>query len=90
MSGLDLAEIAITSDAELIKGEAPADAFRLEDVAGVGVEPALAQGKKCARSWKISADVGSVAGFPDITPRDAEAVKEWEARTGNRLAAAVS
>ena len=89
MSGLDLAEIAITSEAELIKGDGPADAFRLEDVAGVAVVPALAEGKKCARSWKISAEVGSVPGYPDITPRDAEAVKEWEARTGNRLAAAV-
>jgi len=29
--------------------------------------------------------VGSDPEFPDITPRDAEAVREWMARTGQRL-----
>jgi len=80
MKGIDLAEISITSQASLIEGEGPADAFRLEDVAGVAVVSRPAQGRKCARSWKILPDVGSVAGFPDLTPRDAEAVIEWDAR----------
>ena len=80
MEGLDLAEIAITSQAQLIDGEGPADAFRLEDVPGVAVVPQLAQGKKCARSWKILPEVGSVPGFPDLTPRDAAAVQEFDAR----------
>ncbi|MGB5093796.1 MAG: isoleucine--tRNA ligase, partial [Parvibaculum sp.] len=77
---VDLAELSITSGATLIEGEAPVDAFRLDDVAGVGVVPRLAQGKKCARSWKIMPEVGSVPGFPDLTPRDAQAVMEYDAR----------
>jgi isoleucyl-tRNA synthetase len=65
----------------LATGEAPADAFRLDDVKGVAVVFQPAQGRKCARSWKISPAVGSDPEFPDITPRDAEAVREWLVRT---------
>jgi isoleucyl-tRNA synthetase len=75
---IDLAEVSITSAATLIEGEGPATAFRLEDVAGVAVEVHLAQGKKCARSWKILESVGSVPGYPDVSPRDAQALREWE------------
>jgi len=81
MAGLDLAEIAITSQARLIEGEGPADAFRLEDVPGVAVVPKLAEGRKCARSWKILPEVGSDPDYPDLTPRDAEAVREWDAKS---------
>jgi isoleucyl-tRNA synthetase len=77
LDGVDLAEVAITSGLRLEAGEGPADAFRLDDVKGVAVVPELARGRKCARSWKISEDVGSDPEFPDITPRDAEAVREW-------------
>ncbi|MDO8422345.1 MAG: isoleucine--tRNA ligase [Parvibaculum sp.] len=80
MEGVDLAEISITSGGQLLDGEGPAEAFRLDDVAGVSVVPKMASGKKCARSWKIMPDVGSVAGFPDLTPRDAAAVIEYDAR----------
>jgi isoleucyl-tRNA synthetase len=38
-----------------------------------------ATGVKCARSWKYFDPATALAGFPDITPRDAEAVKEWGA-----------
>jgi isoleucyl-tRNA synthetase len=78
--GADWAEIAITSAATLKTGKAPAGAFRLDNVAGVAVEPKLAEGRKCARSWKISADVGSDVEFPDLSPRDAAAVREFDAR----------
>jgi len=77
-----LAEIAITSQARLIEAAAPDGAFRLEDVDDVAVVAGLAEGRKCARSWKISPDVGSDARYPDLTPRDAEAVAEWDARHG--------
>lgn len=80
MEGVDLAEIAITSQAALIDGEGPADAFRLDEVPGVAVVSRLAEGRKCARSWKILPEVGSVPGFPDLTPRDAAAVMEFDAR----------
>lgn len=85
LKGLDIAEMAITSDATLVEGEGPADAFRLDDVKGVAVVFKPAQGRKCARSWKISPEVGSDTEFPDITPRDADAVREWQKRHQKKL-----
>ncbi|MFG1331516.1 isoleucine--tRNA ligase [Xanthobacter autotrophicus] len=79
LDGLDLAEITITSAATLIRSEGPADAFRLPDVPGVAVVPVRAEGRKCARSWKISAEVGTDPQFPDVTPRDAAALREFYA-----------
>jgi isoleucyl-tRNA synthetase len=76
---IDLAEIAITSAATLVEGEGAPDAFRLDDVKGVAVEVRLAQGRKCARSWKILPSVGSDPAYPDVSPRDAQALREWEA-----------
>jgi isoleucyl-tRNA synthetase len=76
--GADLAELCITSAATLVEGEGPAAAFRLDDVRGVAVEPRRAEGKKCARSWKISPAVGADPKYPDVTPRDAQALREWE------------
>ncbi|MFD0988342.1 isoleucine--tRNA ligase [Methyloligella solikamskensis] len=80
LSGLDPAEIFITSDARLLMGEGSDDAFRLDEVPGVAVEVELAEGKKCARSWKISEEVGSDPDYPDLSPRDAEAVRQFERR----------
>jgi isoleucyl-tRNA synthetase len=76
---IDLAEVAITSAATLVEGEGPPDAFRLPDVPDVAVVPGLAEGSKCARSWKISPAVGSDPQYPDVTPRDAQALREWKA-----------
>jgi isoleucyl-tRNA synthetase len=76
---VDLAEVCITSAATLVEGEGPAGAFRLEDVPGVAVEVNLAEGRKCARSWKILASVGSDPVYPDVSPRDAQALREWDA-----------
>jgi isoleucyl-tRNA synthetase len=76
--GADLAELCITSAATLVEGEGPATAFRLDDVHGVAVEPRRAEGRKCARSWKISLAVGADPQYPDVTPRDAQALREWE------------
>ncbi len=79
LAGIDLAEIVITSAASLISGEGPADAFRSDDVPGVAVAFARARGTKCARSWKILADVGSDPEFPELSLRDAEAVRQFDA-----------
>jgi isoleucyl-tRNA synthetase len=76
---VDLAEVSITSAATLVEGEGPPDAFRLDDVKGVAVEVRLAQGRRCARSWKILPTVGSDPAYPDVSPRDAQALREWEA-----------
>jgi isoleucyl-tRNA synthetase len=80
MKGVDLAEIAITSQATLIEGEGPAEAWRLDDVPGVAVVPKLAEGRKCARSWRILPEVGSDPDYPDLSLRDAAAVREFDAR----------
>ncbi|UWU78047.1 isoleucine--tRNA ligase [Bradyrhizobium huanghuaihaiense] len=75
----DLAEICITSNYEVREGEAPANAFRLDAVPGVAVVVEKAVGTKCARSWKISPTVGEDPEYPDVTPRDAKALREWKA-----------
>jgi isoleucyl-tRNA synthetase len=79
LSGLDLAEIAITSGASVLSGEGPESAFRLDEVPGVAVVFARAKGTKCARSWKILEDVGADPEFPELSLRDAEAVRQFDA-----------
>jgi isoleucyl-tRNA synthetase len=82
----DFAEVCITSNITIVEGVGPKDAFRLDDVKNVAVVPGKAEGRKCARSRKISKDIGKDEDFPDITPRDAEAVREWQTRFGKTLA----
>jgi isoleucyl-tRNA synthetase len=79
LDGTDLAEVAITSSATVIADEPPADSFRLDDVQGVGVVFAKAEGIRCARSWKITTDVGSDPEYPDLSVRDAKAMRERKA-----------
>ncbi|WP_242220913.1 isoleucine--tRNA ligase [Shinella zoogloeoides] len=76
LEGQDFAEICITSAITVVAGEGSADAFRLPEVAKVSVEPKLAEGAKCARSWRITTDVGSDADYPDVSARDAAALRE--------------
>jgi len=80
LEGVDLAEVSITSAARLIAKSAPEGAFTLPDVAGVGVVPKRAEGRKCARSWRILSDIGADPEFPDLSPRDAAAVREFDRR----------
>ncbi|MFV0490802.1 MAG: isoleucine--tRNA ligase [Pseudorhodobacter sp.] len=61
LAAIDLAELCITSGAELHDGPAPEAAFRLEDVAGVAVVFSEASGNKCARCWQVLPDVGTHA-----------------------------
>jgi isoleucyl-tRNA synthetase len=79
---IDWAEVSITSAATLVEGEGPATAFRLDDVKSVAVEVRRAQGRKCARSWKILPSVGSDRAYPDVSPRDAQALREWKTLPG--------
>ena len=74
LGGLDVAELLITSGASLEGGEAPADAFRLEDVAGVAVVPGLAGGTKCGRCWRVLPEVGADGGREDLCGRCDDAV----------------
>jgi isoleucyl-tRNA synthetase len=76
---VDWAEIAITSGAAIKSGKAPSDAFTLAEVEGVAVVPKLAKGRKCARSWRITDDVGCDPAYPSLSARDAAAVREYDA-----------
>jgi isoleucyl-tRNA synthetase len=76
---IDLAEVCITSNAMATNDAAPAGAFVLPDVPGVAVVVEKAVGTKCARSWKILPTVGEDAEYPDVSPRDAQALREWKA-----------
>jgi isoleucyl-tRNA synthetase len=78
LAAIDFAEICITSNLTLAEGLGPEDAFRLDDVAGVAVVPRKAEGHKCARSWKISPFVGTDPEFPEVSPRDAQALRELQ------------
>ena len=76
---VDFAEVAITSGCEIASGEAPDGAFMLSDTPGVSVVFRKAEGVKCARSWKITDDVGSDPAYPDVSARDARALHELQA-----------
>jgi isoleucyl-tRNA synthetase len=79
---VDFAELCITSGIAIEAGEGPAEAFRLPGVEGVAVVIEKAPGVKCARSWKYFDPATADSRFPDITPRDAEAVAAWDAAKG--------
>jgi isoleucyl-tRNA synthetase len=65
-AGEDAAEIFITSQAELIAGGE-----------SISVTSSRAPGVKCARSWKYFDPATADPAYPDITPRDAAAVREY-------------
>jgi len=76
LDGVDFAEICIASDIRIVPGEAPMDAFRLPEAPGVGVVVQRAAGVKCARSWKYFDPATADRDFADVTPRDAQALRE--------------
>jgi isoleucyl-tRNA synthetase len=77
LEGVDFAEVCITSDVVVeASASAPEAAFRLADTAGVAVVVERAKGVKCARSWRYFDPATAVADFPDVTPRDAAALRE--------------
>jgi isoleucyl-tRNA synthetase len=76
--GIDLGEIAITSNAMVSTHPAPGDAFRLPEVADAAVVFHHAEGDKCARCWMILPEVGSHADYPDLCNRCADAVQAME------------
>jgi len=79
LQAVDFAELCITSGVTIVAGEGPADAFRLAEMPGVAVVVEKAPGVKCARSWRYFDPATADPRYPDITPRDAEAVAAWDA-----------
>jgi isoleucyl-tRNA synthetase len=81
--GEDAGDLFITSGAELVHTlEGKGGGFTLDDTPGVVVYPEKAEGIKCRRSWKYFDPALADPEFPDITPRDALAVKAWDATYG--------
>jgi isoleucyl-tRNA synthetase len=76
LQGIDFAEVCITSDIAIDMGPAPEAAFRLPETADVAVIVERAQGVKCARSWRYFDPATASPDFPDVSPRDAEALRE--------------
>ena len=75
LDDVDLAEVSITSFLEIDPGAAPAGAFELPEVRGVGVVFAKAEtlGRPCARSRRYFAEA-DMAG--EVSKRDAQALAE--------------
>ncbi|HRK98326.1 MAG: isoleucine--tRNA ligase [Alphaproteobacteria bacterium] len=78
LQGIDLAELCITSQVTVIVDKAQSGTFQLPDVKDVSVEFALAEGKKCERCWKILPEVGTDKDYPDLSLRDADAVRYYQ------------
>jgi isoleucyl-tRNA synthetase len=76
LAGVDFAEVCITSDISVEESTAPEGAFHLPEAPGVGVIVERARGVKCARSWKYFDPATADPAYPDVTPRDAAALRE--------------
>lgn len=75
LEDLPLDDICIASGLTLDEAEAPEGAFTLEDVSGVAVISALAEGEKCQRCWKILEEVGTNDNHKDLCVRCADVVE---------------
>lgn len=79
-SQVDLSELLVVSQVELTYCDAidgDQSFIRIESVDDTFVNVDRAQGKKCSRCWKITQDVGSDLDYPDVTLRDAQALREY-------------
>ncbi|GGH34524.1 Isoleucyl-tRNA synthetase [Cribrihabitans marinus] len=58
LATFDVDDLCITSGLTVTGDPAPAEAFRLPEIEGIGVVFEKAEGVKCQRCWKILPDVG--------------------------------
>ena len=80
LEGVEFADVCITSDIVLeTRRSPPAEAFRLPELPDVAVVVERAKGVKCARSWRYFDPASASPDFPDVSPRDAEALRELRA-----------
>ncbi len=77
LASIDMAEVAITSDMDIVAAAPPADAFTLPDLPGVGVVVQLATGEKCGRCWRVLDEVGQDHLHPELCLRCTDAVAGW-------------
>lgn len=77
LSPLDMAEICITSGfvVEEVTPEMGQEGNENEKLP-IAVRVEKAKGRKCARSWRYTEDVGCDSTFPDVCLRDAQALHE--------------
>lgn len=83
---VEAADVFRTSQATLMTSPLKrAGSFMSSDHPGfvVFVEPA--EGLKCARSRRVTRDVGSDPRYPDLSKRDADAVEAWKKSSGQEL-----
>ena len=59
LRSVDFTDVCIVSDLVLTADPSPSEAFRLPEIADVGVVFERADGGKCQRCWRILPDVGS-------------------------------
>ena len=77
LRGLDFAEVCITSDISIeTERPAPDGAFRMPEIPDAAVVVKRAKGVKCARSWRYFDPATASLDFPDVSPRDAAALRE--------------
>jgi len=75
LTGVDLAELCITSAGSVAFAPPPEAAFSLPEVPQVGVVIELAPGDKCQRCWRVLPEVGTVAAHTDLCRRCADVVE---------------
>lgn len=81
LEDVPLGEVFGTSGADLVADRGPDSAFVSDLMSGVAVEFRGAPGLRCARSWMFTTDVGSDPAYPDVSSRDARALRELESVT---------
>ena len=59
LKDMNVADLCITSSANITTDSIPSDAFTMSEVPGVGTLVSLANGEKCERCWKIDPTVGT-------------------------------
>lgn len=77
---LDWAEICITSQASVKivdQSEFPMEGVNIAEKGKAAVIFARAEGQKCERCWKILPEVGQDSEYPNLSPRDADAVRYY-------------
>lgn len=79
LSGVNAADVFRVSQVETHFEDPPSSAYAGQSAHGrIGVVVSRAQGEKCARSWRILPEVGQDPEYPDLSLRDAAAVRQWK------------